>query len=117
MKFLIDAQLPARFCLWLRAAGHDALHTLDLPSGNRTPDQLVIELAERENRIVVTKDDDFVQSFLVSERPRQLLLIATGNITNLELEQIIRSNLTEIVGLFERHRFIELGRETLVVHE
>lgn len=28
MKFLIDAQLPRRFCAWLVAAGHDATHTL-----------------------------------------------------------------------------------------
>jgi predicted nuclease of predicted toxin-antitoxin system len=31
MKFLVDAQLPRRFCGWLTEAGHDALHTLDLP--------------------------------------------------------------------------------------
>jgi len=31
MKFLIDAQLPRRFVIWLTEAGHDALHTLDLP--------------------------------------------------------------------------------------
>jgi predicted nuclease of predicted toxin-antitoxin system len=40
MNFLIDAQLPRRFVVWLREAGHDALHTLDLPLKNRTPDSL-----------------------------------------------------------------------------
>lgn len=38
MTFLIDAQLPKRLCAWLREAGHDVMHTLDLPLGNRTPD-------------------------------------------------------------------------------
>jgi len=37
MKFLIDAQLPRRFAVWLNEAGH----TLDLPLGNRTPDSSV----------------------------------------------------------------------------
>ncbi len=38
MKFLVDAQLPRRFCDWLWERGHDALHTLDLELGNQTPD-------------------------------------------------------------------------------
>ena len=44
MKFLPDAQLPRRMCLWLVDGGHDALHTLDLPLGNRTPDEALILL-------------------------------------------------------------------------
>jgi predicted nuclease of predicted toxin-antitoxin system len=37
MKFLVDAQLPRRFANWLNEAGHDALHTLDLPKKDPTP--------------------------------------------------------------------------------
>lgn len=116
MKFLIDAQLPRRFALWLAAQGHDARHTLDLPLRNRTPDSGIIALAEQEDRVVVTKDDDFVQSFLVNGQPRRLLLIATGNIGNAELERLIAANLAEIVRAFEQHRFVELGRELLAIH-
>ncbi|MDO8933216.1 MAG: DUF5615 family PIN-like protein, partial [Rhodocyclaceae bacterium] len=65
MKFLVDAQLPRRLCLWLAEAGHDTLHTLDLPGGNRTTDEQIIAIADRDGRVVVTKDDDFVESFLV----------------------------------------------------
>ena len=35
MKFLVDAQFPQRFAGWLRDAGHDARHTLELPEQNR----------------------------------------------------------------------------------
>ncbi|MEI7825671.1 MAG: DUF5615 family PIN-like protein [Chlorobiaceae bacterium] len=57
MKFLVDAQLPRRFCNWLRENGHDDLHTLDLESGNRTPDSEIMFIADRDGRVVVTKDD------------------------------------------------------------
>lgn len=117
MKFLIDAQLPRRFCSWLAAAGHDAAHTLDLPQRNRTTDREILDLAEQEDRIVVTKDDDFVQSFLLAGRPPKLLLVATGNISNTALENLIRANLTMITKAFEVHRFIEIGNESLVIHE
>jgi len=116
MKFLVDAQLPKRLARWLIEAGHDAVHTLDLPLGNRTPDNEVIAVAMRELRVVVTKDDDFVRSFLVSSEPSALLLIATGNISNLELEKILRANMERIEAALATHRFVELQRDALVVH-
>ena len=59
MKFLIDAQLPRRLIHQLREAGHEAIHTLDLPLGNRTPDSLINELSIREGYILITKADKF----------------------------------------------------------
>ncbi len=98
-------------------ANHDAKHTLELPHRNRTSDNEIIDIAEREGRIVVTKDDDFVQSYLVNNEPSRLLLIATGNISNADLEKLVQSNLKTIVNAFEKHRFIELGLDVLVIHE
>lgn len=93
MKFLVDAQLPRRLTLHLREAGHDALHMLDLPAGNRTPDADIIAAATRDDRIVVTKDADFVESFVLLHAPPKLLLISTGNIRNSDLEALFVSAL------------------------
>ena len=82
MKFAVDAQLPRRLARQLAAAGHDALHCLDLPLGNRTPDDDIAALAANEGRVVVTKDSDFVTSFLLRGAPPKLLLFSTGNISN-----------------------------------
>lgn len=59
MKFLVDAQLPRRFASWLKEAGHDALHTLDLPKKNLTPDNELVARAMQDGRIVISKDADF----------------------------------------------------------
>ena len=104
-------------CVWLEAAGHDALHTLDLPGRNRTADEEVVAVAARDGRIVVTKDDDFVESFLVRGKPDRLLLVTTGNIANAELETLMRMNLDTLVRAFETARFVELGRSELLIHE
>ncbi|NET74389.1 MAG: hypothetical protein F6K62_26810, partial [Sphaerospermopsis sp. SIO1G2] len=82
MKFLVDAQLPKRLATWLANQGHDVLHTLDLPQGNQTPDAEITQRSIAENRIVVTKDSDFVDSFWLNLGPYKLFLISTGNITN-----------------------------------
>jgi predicted nuclease of predicted toxin-antitoxin system len=116
MKFLVDAQLPRRFTVWLSDAGHDALHTLDLPLKNRTSDSEIIALAKLDSRVVVTKDEDFVQSYLVTGEPA-LLLISTGNISNLALEKLVRTNLASIDAAFATNRFIEINHDALVIHE
>lgn len=116
MKFLIDAQLPRRFVRHLQTLGYDAIHTLDLPHGNRTKDQEINEISVQEGRIVVTKDADFVNSFILHNRPHKLLLISTGNITNAELERLLTENFDDIVAAFEEYHFIELSREQVVIH-
>ncbi len=116
MKFLVDAQLPRRLALAISAQGHDALHTLDLPDANKTTDQRINEISEQEQRVVVTKDADFVNSLLVAGRPYKLLLISTGNITNHELEMLFMPQLAKIAEAFEEHQYLELNRTALIIH-
>lgn len=89
----------------------------NLPQGNRTSDNEILAVVEREQRVVVTKDDDFVQSYLITGRPQRLLLVSTGNIANDELEKIVRDHVVAIAGAFETAAFVELGRNTLTLHE
>jgi len=89
MRFIVDAQLPRSLARWLAGRGHDVLHTLDLPDGNSTPDEFIIELSCRDDRIVATKDADFVSSHLLTGRPPRLLLMAMGNVGNAELKHVL----------------------------
>lgn len=115
MKFLVDAQLPRRAARWLTAAGWDAVHTLDLPDGNRTTDRQVIDVADQEQRVVISKDVDFVDSHVLYGHPAKLLLISTGNISNRDLEALLLSLLPTVVREFQTHSFLELGRGGMVV--
>ena len=115
MKFIVDAQLPRKFVTWLNESGHDALHTLDLPKKNLTSDMELTEVAVSQGRIVISKDD-FVQAYLINGEP-SLLLISTGNISNLALEVLIKSNLQLISDAFLQSRFVELTFNSIVIHE
>ena len=117
MRFLVDAQLPRRLAVWLADAGYDTIHTLDLPQANRTPDSEICRIADDETRIVVTKDDDFVHSFLVQARPRRLLLVSTGNIVNSELLAIFRDRFRALSHYLRDHSFVELTRATILYHD
>ncbi|NCO33604.1 MAG: hypothetical protein AUJ92_15210 [Armatimonadetes bacterium CG2_30_59_28] len=116
MRFLIDAQLPRRLARCLRDAGHDVRHTLDRPKSNQTTDAEINDVAELQQRVVITKDADFVNSFLLSREPPQLLLVSTGNISNVDLEALFMSQMATIVTRFETYDYIELTRSALVFH-
>src|SRR4051794_40355483 len=115
MKVLVDAQLPRRLAGWFTAAGWDAIHTLDLPDGNRSTDEQVIERAEQDARVVVSKDADFVNSHLLSGRPSRLLLVSTGNISNTELGQLLVPLIPALVAAFQTCVFVELTRNGIII--
>ena len=96
MKFLIDAQLPRRLSHQLGVAGFETTHTLDLAQGNRTTDQALITLSLKEQYVIVTKDSDFVESFLLKREPWKLLLVSTGNIRNDELLRLFQLNIDQL---------------------
>jgi predicted nuclease of predicted toxin-antitoxin system len=116
MKFLVDAQLPRRLSRKLQELGHDALHTLDLPKGNRTTDTEINDMSIHEQRVVITKDADFVNSFIVYRKPYKLLLISTGNIKNSELEALFLRKIQQIEDDFAKHDYIEIDLSNFIVH-
>jgi predicted nuclease of predicted toxin-antitoxin system len=116
MNFLVDAQLPRQLVTLLRQAGYDAIHTLDLPLGNRTTDTSINELSINEQRVVVTKDSDFVDSLVLRGQPWKLLLVSTGNIQNHELIPLFMANIDRIADGFETFDFIEINRTNVIFH-
>ncbi|WP_394368074.1 DUF5615 family PIN-like protein [Leptolyngbya boryana] len=74
-------------------------------------------LSIAEQRIVITKDADFLNSFLTIQQPYKLLLVTTGNIKNSDLETVFTQNLSRIVELFEQHSYLELSRNEITVHQ
>jgi len=115
VKFLIDAQLPTRLAEFLNRAGHDAIHTIGLPDGNRSTDSQIAQRADAEGRVVVTKDQDFRDGHLLARSPRQLLVVATGNITNGALLAVFELHLDAIVSALDEADFVELSEAALAL--
>jgi predicted nuclease of predicted toxin-antitoxin system len=110
MKFLVDAPIPPGICALLQSAGHDVLHTRQLPVQNQTPDQVINDLSVGDQRVVISKDTDFYYSHLLLQRPHKLLLIRTANIRTRELKAIFDAHLAEIVQALEANSLVELDR-------
>ena len=99
-----------------RDAGHEAIHTLDLPARNRSTDAEINAISVREERAVVTKDADFVDSFVLSNVPYKLLVVSTGNIKNADLEALLIAQLPAIVVAPSSYDYLELTRSALIIH-
>ena len=115
MKFLVDAHLPKKLALLLQYRGYDAKHTLDLPEGNYTKDGKINQITIEEERVLISKDLDFVESLLISNKPYKLICITTGNISNKELLEIFAKNLDYIAKEMQRCRYMEITAQSLIV--
>ena len=81
MNFLIDAQLPPALARWIGSQGHQATHVFDV--GLRTADDPVNwERARNDTAVIISKDEDFVDRWLLSDKPVPLVWIRKGNCSN-----------------------------------
>ena len=81
MKFLIDAQLPPALARWIETQGHHATHIFEIGL-ERATDRPVWEHARIDNAVIITKDEDFANRWLLSNRPVPLIWIRKGNCSN-----------------------------------
>ena len=115
MKFIVDAQLPRKLAVYLNNKRFDTIHTLDLPDKNRTTDIQIIEFADLEKRIVITKDYDFYESKLIKNVPEKLLFVLTGNISNFMLINIFDKYVNKLQEFFKENQIIELYKDSIRV--
>jgi len=114
VKFIVDAQLPKSLSDFLNKKGHDSLHTLNLPEKNKTKDSQIAQIAIEEGRIVISKDVDFLEFYLIKREPEKLILVTTGNILNKQLLKIFEENLELIIQLISRSSLIEISKTEII---
>lgn len=110
MDFLCDVHIPIKLAKFLQARGHSAKHVNQLPAKWHTGDSEICEIADRNECIVITKDEDFRASFLLRRTPRKLIRISLGNISNTALIELFSEHLTLIEGINQNQFFYLVSR-------
>ena len=108
MNFLVDAQLPPALARWIASQGHHATHIFDI--GLQAVDDPVIwERARGEKTVIISKDEDFVDHWLLSAEPVQLVWIRKGNCSNRALLGWLEPLWPDVVKRLEQgEKLIEL---------
>lgn len=114
MKFIVDAQLPKSLARLLVSLGHDAIHTLDLPLRNATGDSYINEISIKQNRVVISKDSDFYDSFRAKKEPHKLLYLTVGNMRNTQLLALFSHNISIIVRELSLSDVVEMNATTII---
>lgn len=108
MNFLVDAQLPPALARWIVSQGHQATHVFDL-GFHTADDPLIWERARNEQAVIISKDEDFVDRWLLSDQPVLLAWIRKGTCSNRALLAWLEPPGTDAVQRLEQgEKFIEL---------
>lgn len=109
MRFVVDNQLPASLSRLIAEAGHDSVHVA-MVGLDAASDEVLWSWARREERIVVSKDEDL---FFLASRPGDrgsLLWVRIGNCRRDALHHAFEQAIPSIVGAFEAgQRIVELA--------
>ncbi|MDR2234407.1 MAG: DUF5615 family PIN-like protein [Tannerella sp.] len=118
LSWIVDTQLPPSLAEFFRRRGFDATHVIDYPSGAMTQDDEIIKIATQENRIIVTKDLDFFDFFILKNYPPTILLLQFGNIKNQDLFNYMDKYLNTIHSLFAENikRLIVINRNKIIIY-
>jgi predicted nuclease of predicted toxin-antitoxin system len=114
MKFIVDAQLPKRLAIFLRENGFDAIHTLELPNGNKTKDNEIITISVKELFIVISKDADFYDAFFSRGEPYKLIYLKVGNLSTIEILTLFDKNLSTIIDQISTNYVIEISNKNII---
>ncbi|MDR3250398.1 MAG: DUF5615 family PIN-like protein [Tannerella sp.] len=116
LRFIVDTQLPPSLAMFLKRRNIDATHVTDYPNGAFTSDYEIIDIAKKEVRIIITKDSDFLDYYLLRGCPPSVLLLQTGNLKNRELFAFLEKYMEQIITLYkdDRNRLVILQKNRIV---
>jgi predicted nuclease of predicted toxin-antitoxin system len=95
VKFLVDANLPPRLCVWLRSQRHEAEHLFDRNLLTATDTQ-IWERGRLESLVIFSKDTDFYDRALLYGAPPQVVHLSVGNCSNTRLFSVLASEWNDI---------------------
>ena len=117
-RFLVDTQLPPSLAEFFRRRGLNATHVIDYPLGAFTSDKEIIRISTEEERIIVSKDMDFFDHYILKGYPPSVLLLQLGNIKNFDLFHFLDYNFDTIIRLFTDNplSLVLLNQQKIVIY-
>jgi predicted nuclease of predicted toxin-antitoxin system len=102
MKFLCDVHISIKLAKHLNNQ-FECIHVNTILDKWFTSDSNIAKFSDLNDLILITKDFDFKNSFLVNKTPKKLIKINLGNISNTQLIEIFDRFITEIETINNNH--------------
>jgi predicted nuclease of predicted toxin-antitoxin system len=101
MRFLVDAQLPPALARWLSGKRHEAEHVADRQM-EAASDAAIWDFALRASAAIITKDEDFAQRKVLTEKGPVVIWIRLPNTRRRELLAWFETVLPDVLSALER---------------
>jgi predicted nuclease of predicted toxin-antitoxin system len=116
MKFLLDVHLPLVLLSFLRWKGFEAIHVKEILQGVYSSDKAISDYADAHGLVLLTKDSDFKNSFLINGSPKKVIRIVLGNCSNELLLLKFDQNLSTLSEFKEEEFYGELGHQSIILY-
>lgn len=114
--WLIYTQLPPKLVNVFIELGFDAVHTQSYSEGIFMSYTEIRKIAFKENKIKITKDNDFYNSHFKDAKMPTVLFLKIGNISNRELMILIKNNLSSTLSVLDKEaKLIMIEKSKLYV--
>lgn len=118
MKVLCDVHIALKVVRFFQKNNVEATHVNGLPNSFYSSDKDICKFADQNDHVVLTKDSDFLDSYLVQQTPFKLIKVNLGNISTPELIAILERHLDFLIAYFEKGGgWIEVSKNRIFVHE
>lgn len=102
MRFLCDVHISIKLTKHLNKQ-FECIHINTILNKWFTSDSNIAKFSDSNDLILITKDFDFKNSFLINKTPKKLIKINLGNISNTQLIDIFDRFITEIEKIHNNH--------------
>lgn len=106
MTILCDVHISYKICKFLDDKNINTIHVNQILNKSKTKDSEICRYADRYDYIVLTKDIDFKNNFLINKTPKKLIKINLVNISNQKLVKILEEHLNLIIKLNNQSSFL-----------
>ena len=107
-RYLIDENLPPDLVSVFTTQGYLSSHVNDIVSNLPVKDSAIRKLSLRKNLVLVTRDDDFVKSYVSRAVPERLIYVF-GKFYKKELLDLFSTQLHLIVSYSQRYNLVEVN--------
>jgi predicted nuclease of predicted toxin-antitoxin system len=110
MKFLCDVHISYQVCKYLNSKGVEAIHINSILEKWYTKDDAITKFADENDYIIITKDVDFRNNYILKNSPKKLIRIVLGNVSNQKLILLMGEFWSNILLLKKMDTFfVEIG--------
>jgi len=115
--FLCDVHIPIKLVKTIESLGYKCVHTNSILQSWNTKDKHLMQYADENDLVFITKDKDFKDSFYILKIPKKLIKVNLGNIPNNELVTIFVALLPKIIQTANENPcfIIEINKETSTI--